>query len=116
MRFLVKPTWVDNNLTEVLLVAHPIEAIQKTLNSLLSTLFVIFVIFIAPVILGAFLFTQKIINPISSIIKNMDDITTENLDKRLENPKSGDEIEKLSLTFNNLLDRLHQSFYEKEDL
>lgn len=46
----------------------------------------------------------------------MDDITTENLDKRLENPKSGDEIEKLSLTFNNLLDRLHQSFYEKEDL
>ena len=110
MRFLIKPIWTDGVLTEVLLVAHPIEAIQKSLNSLVSILAFIFIIFILPVIFGAILFTQKIIKPISSVIKNMDNITTENLDKRLENPKSGDEIEKLSLTFNNLLDRLQQSF------
>ena len=110
MRFLIKPTWVDNKLIEVLLVAHPIEAIQKSLNSLMSTLIIIFVIFILPIIFGAILFTQRIIKPISLIINKMDDITTENLDIRLSNPKSGDEIEKLSLTFNNLLDRLHQSF------
>lgn len=110
MRFLIKPTWTDDKLTEVLLVAHPIEAIQKSLNSLMSTLAFIFIIFILPVILGAIVFTQKIIKPISSVIQNMDDITTENLEMRLPNPKSNDEIEKLTLTFNNLLDRLHQSF------
>lgn len=110
MRFLIKPTWENNTLKSVLLVAHPIEAIQKSLNSLMSTLALIFIIIILPIIFGAILFTQKIIKPISSVIQNMDDITTENLDMRLPDPKSNDEIEKLTLTFNNLLDRLHQSF------
>ena len=110
MRFLIKPTWINNNLTEVLLVAHPIEAIQKSLKSLMYTLAIIFIIFILPIIFGAILFTQKIIKPISSIINKMDDITTENLEMRLTSPKSNDEIEKLTLTFNNLLNRLHQSF------
>lgn len=110
MRFLVKPTWENNTLKGVLLVAHPIEAIQKSLRSLMSTLAIFFIIIILPVIFGAILFTQKIINPISNIIQKMDDITTENLEMRLSNPKSNDEIEKLTLTFNNLLDRLHQSF------
>lgn len=110
MRFLIKPTWIDNNLKDVLLVAHPIEAIQKSLNSLMSTLALIFISIILPIIFGAILFTQKIIKPISSVIQNMNDITTDNLDMRLPDPKSNDEIEKLTLTFNNLLDRLHQSF------
>jgi len=110
MRFLIKPTLINNNLTEVLLVAHPIEAIQKSLKSLMYTLAIIFIIFILPIILGAILFTQKIIKPISSIINKMDDITTENLEMRLSSPKSNDEIEKLTLTFNSLLSRLHQSF------
>lgn len=110
MRFLIKPTWENNTLKSVLLVAHPIEAIQKSLRSLMSTLAIFFIIIILPVIFGAILFTQKIINPISNIIQKMDDITTENLEMRLSNPKSNDEIEKLTLTFNNLLDRLHQSF------
>lgn len=110
MRFLVKPTWENNILTSVLLVAHPIEAIQKSLTSLMSTLAIIFIAIILPIIFGAILFTHKIIKPISVVIKNMDDITTENLDMRLPNPRSNDEIERLTLTFNNLLDRLQQSF------
>ena len=40
----------------------------------------------------------------------MNDISSENLDKRLSNSKTNDVIEKLSITFNNLLDRLGQSF------
>ncbi|OGM07919.1 hypothetical protein A2130_04595 [Candidatus Woesebacteria bacterium GWC2_33_12] len=110
MRFLVKPVYENDKLTEVLLIAHPIEAIQKSLNLLLSILAIIFAIFIAPVILGAIMFTNKIIKPLSNIIQNMDDITSENLDKRLEDPGSNDEIQRLTLTFNNLLDRLQQSF------
>ena len=110
MRFLVKPVYENDKLTEVLLIAHQIEAIQKSLNLLLSILAIIFAIFIAPVILGAIMFTNKIIKPLSNIIQNMDDITSENLDKRLEDPGSNDEIQRLTLTFNNLLDRLQQSF------
>ena len=39
MRFLVKPIIVNEKLYEVLLIAHPIQAIQKSLNLLLSFFF-----------------------------------------------------------------------------
>lgn len=110
MRFLVKPVIVDGKLTEVLLIAHPIHAIQNSLNLLFSTLGVIFVSLILPTILGARFLAIKTIKPISDIADKMDEITSENLDKRLDVPKSRDEIEELTTTFNHLLDRLQQSF------
>src|SRR3989344_7214698 len=38
MRFVAEPIRAGNNLLGVVLVAHPIDAIQKSLNTLLSTL------------------------------------------------------------------------------
>ena len=113
MRFLVKPIIVNEKLYEVLLIAHPIQAIQKSLNLLLYSLGTIFIILIIPTILGVRLLAIKLIKPISTIADKMGNITSENLDERLINPKSKDEIEKLTVTFNNLLDRLQQSFYRE---
>lgn len=110
MRFMVQPLVVDGKLSEILLIAHPIEAIQNSLNLLLITLGVIFIVLILPTIFGARLLALKILKPISEIADNMNDISSENLDKRLSNSKTNDVIEKLSITFNNLLDRLGQSF------
>ena len=110
MRFLVKPIIIDGQLIEVLLIAHPIQAIQNSINLLFSTLGIVFVVLILPTIFGARWLAGKIIKPISDIADNMDEITSENLDKRLISPNSKDEIERLSTTFNSLLDRLQQSF------
>jgi signal transduction histidine kinase len=110
MRFLVRPIMTQDKLFEVLLIAHPIEAIQKSLNILLSTLGIVFTLFMLPTIFGARILAFKILKPISIITDNMDQITSLNLDERLDNPKSNDVIEKLTITFNNLLDRLEQSF------
>lgn len=110
MRFLVKPVIVDGKLAEVLLIAHPIQAIQNSINLLFTTLGVVFVVLMLPTIFGARWLAGKIIKPISDIADNMDNITSENLDKRLVSSNSKDEIEKLTTTFNNLLDRLQQSF------
>lgn len=110
MRFMVKPFIVDGSLTDVLLVAHPIHAIQKSLNILLYTLGVVFVILILPTIFGARLLALRVLKPVSEIADSMNDIGSDNLEKRLINPKTNDVIEKLTVTFNNLLDRLGQSF------
>jgi signal transduction histidine kinase len=40
----------------------------------------------------------------------MEKISSEHLGERVDNPKTGDEIEKLGFTFNKLLDRLQESF------
>ena len=110
MRFLVKPIIMNGNLTEVLLIAHPIQAIQNSLNLLLFTLGVIFVVLIPLTILVARFLARKIIMPISAVADKMNSITSENLNERLENPNTKDEIEKLTITFNSLLDRIQQSF------
>ena len=110
MRFLVKPIIIDGQLIEVLLIAHPIQAIQNSINLLFSMLGIVFVVLILPTIFGARWLAGKIIKPISDIAGNRDEITSENLDRRLISPNSEDEIERLSTTFNSLLDRLQQSF------
>lgn len=110
MRFLAKPLIIGDKLSEILLIAHPIEAIQNSLNIILATLGVIFLVLIIPTVLGARLLALKILKPISDIADSMNDITSENLEKRLNYSKTNDVIEKLSVTFNNLLDRLGQSF------
>ena len=114
MRFLVKPIIADGKLTEVLLIAHPIQAIQNSINLLLTTLGIVFLVLMLPTIFGAMWLARKIIKPISDIADSMDNITSENLDKRLMNPNSNDEIERLTTTFNNLLDRLQQSFIREK--
>lgn len=110
MRFIAKPIKEEKNLLGIVLVAHPIEAIQKSLNSLLTTLWIIFALLMLPTILGGHILAAKIMYPVSHITNKMETITSEHLEERIDNPKSNDEIEKLVVTFNQLLDRLQESF------
>jgi len=110
MRFAAEPIKSGNDLLGVMLVAHPIEAIQKSLDSLLDTLVFVLAILIFPAILGGHLVAGRIMRPISMISEKMVEISSEHLDERVNNPRSGDEIEKLIVTFNSLLDRLRESF------
>ena len=113
MRFIAQPIKSGDNLLGVILVAHPIEAIQKSLNSLLSTLVAVLIVLIIPTILGGYLIATKIVHPISKFSDKMAQITSEHLDERVNNPGSGDEVEKLVTTFNSLLDRLQESFHRE---
>ncbi|KKR73344.1 MAG: histidine kinase [Candidatus Woesebacteria bacterium GW2011_GWA2_40_7] len=90
------------------------KRIQNSINLLLSTLGIIFMVLILPTILGAMFLARRIIKPISETADKMDNITSENLNERLTNPGSKDEIEKLTVTFNNLLDRIQQSFIREK--
>ncbi len=110
MRFAAQPITSGNDFLGVMLVAHPIEAIQKSLNSLLDTLVIVLVLLIFPATLGGHLIAGKIMRPISRVSDKMAEISSERLDERVINPGSGDEIEKLIVTFNSLLDRLRESF------
>ena len=110
MRFMIQPNLVDGKISEILLIAHPIHAIQRSLNSLFVTLGIIFLILILPTIFGARLLALTTLKPISEIADNLNDISSDNLEQRLTETKTNDVIEKLTVTFNNLLDRLNQSF------
>ena len=110
LRFLVSPIHQNNQLLGVVIMGHPIDVIQSALNSLVTMLAVIFAIFLIPTILGGYLNARAAIMPVSAISEKLKRINSGNLDERIDIPKTGDEIEELSTTFNSLLDRLHSAF------
>ncbi len=56
------------------------------------------------------LFAQTLIRPITRIMAEVNLISSNNLSQRIEKGQANDELYKLSQTFNNLLDRLQESF------
>lgn len=62
------------------------------------------------IFIGGYLFAGQALRPISHIISEVNRITASNLNVRLHTGNSQDEIAMLSITFNQMLERLEQSF------
>lgn len=100
----------QGELSGVVLVAHPIDVIKSSLDRLLIILAAVLLVSIFPAVLGGYFLAFKALAPISDMSSRLQKISSENLDERVESPKTGDELEELVETFNNLLDRLSQAF------
>lgn len=73
-------------------------------------LFAIWIVsFLTLFVIGYFM-ARSALKPVSEIIKQVENITALNLNKRVEIEDSKDEIGELALTFNHTLDRLENSF------
>ena len=100
----------QGQLSGVVLVAHPIDVVKNSLENLLLILIVILVVSVIPAIFGGYFLAKRALEPVSQMSEELKKISSENLDKRVANPGTGDELEELSETFNSLLDRLGQAF------
>ncbi|RAV29916.1 sensor histidine kinase [Sinomicrobium soli] len=58
----------------------------------------------------AYLFSKMVFRPVKNIIDKMREISSENMHLRLEVPKNNEELKNLTLTFNDMLNRLETSF------
>jgi signal transduction histidine kinase len=67
------------------------------------------VLFTILFIIGYFM-ARNSLSPVSKIVKQVEEITASNLNKRVEVDNPKDEIGELAATFNNTLDRLEESF------
>ncbi|UGU16995.1 HAMP domain-containing histidine kinase [Sinomicrobium kalidii] len=73
-------------------------------------LIVALLISILIIALFAFLFSKLVFRPVQTIIKKIREISTENMHLRLEVPQNNEELRNLTLTFNDMLNRLETSF------
>ncbi len=110
LRFLASPIYQDGRFLGIVIVGHPIEAMQNALASLATTLGAVFLVFSLSGVAGGYINAAAAVRPVSLISEKLKKINSGNLDERVDNPKTGDEIEELSVTFNSLLDRLHGAF------
>jgi signal transduction histidine kinase len=65
---------------------------------------------ISLLMLAGYFFARNALKPVSNIVSQVEEITATNLDLRLKEGNGKDEISELTFTFNNMLDRLEQSF------
>lgn len=61
-------------------------------------------------LLAGFLFARKALQPVTTMVDKVAEISASRMDLRLSEGNGKDEIAELALTFNKMLDRLQQSF------
>ncbi|MBC7534351.1 MAG: HAMP domain-containing histidine kinase [Ferruginibacter sp.] len=83
---------------------------REYLQQLRKILFIAIVLAVTFSFYAGIIFARNIINPIKRIIGDVNLITSNNFSQRIKINKANDELTKLTLTFNSLLDRLQDSF------
>jgi heavy metal sensor kinase len=94
-------------LIEVGAVEEPIESVR---HGLILTLLLGLPVVIAVAIAGGYLMTQRALKPVDDITRSARRITSHNLSERLPTLNTGDEIERLSVSLNDMIMRLDESF------
>lgn len=80
------------------------------LNSLLQNSIIVFIISILFIYIAGKFFSKKAFEPVSEMTDKVKNITATNLDLRLNTNGSKDELAELANTFNEMLNRLENSF------
>lgn len=110
LRIGVFPIMNNGNRTGLVLMGDPVEAIYQSLNSLLVSLFIINLLFFIPALIGGHLLARQAMEPVSIISRKLAKITSDNLNERVDVPRTSDELEELVTTFNSLFDRISEAF------
>lgn len=84
--------------------------VSKLNNLLLILIIGLLVSIIFTVIIGLF-FSKEALKPISGVVNRVSSITATSLGKRLDEGNGTDEIAKLAITFNKMLDRIEKAFH-----
>ena len=83
---------------------------SEELNNLRNILLVTFFLCIGIVAAGGWFYAGQAMSPVARIVNQVDNILPSDLSARLDAPNHHDEISRLVLTFNRLLDRIQFAF------
>lgn len=87
---------------------------KKFIRYLLLTLFATGLAGMALAIWFGHLLGRKILSPLGNVTKTAREISVGSLDRRLTVEDTGDEVHELSVMFNEMLDRLEESFVQQQ--
>jgi signal transduction histidine kinase len=100
----------DNNIQAVVVSGAEDLGGKRNLASLKQILILSFLIGSLVVWVSGFFFSRLIVRPLQKITREVDDISARHLTQRIDTGKTKDEWHALAATFNQLLDRLQDSF------
>ena len=91
-------------------VGGPENGIFNALDGLLKTLALGFPPFLVLTSVGAYILIGRALSPVEELVGSAERITSQNLSRRLPVPETGDEVERLSLALNRMIQRLDEAF------
>ncbi|RXK88402.1 HAMP domain-containing protein [Chlorobaculum sp. 24CR] len=100
----------DDKINGYLVVAVPLRGAMLVLRDLSTIILVSFPVIIILLFVVTRLIAGQSIRPIDEVIATAETITQSNLDQRIALPRNRDELYRMSVTVNALLDRLQQAF------
>ena len=103
-------SYVDSTKRFIVAVAALDEDGLDNLHRLKDILLISFVSGILIVLGVGYIFSQSLVRPISKMARQAGLISSSNLSSRIETDNAKDELHHLAASFNNLLDRLQESF------
>lgn len=95
-------------------VAEPLSVIDEDLRALRRDFFAGVPLILLLATAGGYFLALKSLRPINSMNRQLQRITAENLAERLDVTSASDELGRLTLTINELLERLETSFTEQQ--
>src|SRR6266566_3675543 len=89
----------------------PYDQVEGVLRGLLISLGVAFPLIVGAAIGGGYLLMRNALRPMDEIATTAERITSRNLNERLPVIPSGDEVERLSISLNRMMERLEDAFH-----
>jgi signal transduction histidine kinase len=109
VRQIQVPLYQDTKIIGFMIIAMSVEDSVMVLNNLFFILVIAYPLILLVLFLIARFIAGRSIKPISTIINTANIITKDNLKSRISLPQNKDELHLLSMTINNLLDRVENA-------
>jgi heavy metal sensor kinase len=110
VRILTLPVVRDRRVRELVQVGMPLRRAQGTLDRYLDTLIVLIPLGVGLAALGGAVIAQVALHPVDEMTRTARRITAEDLSRRVERHGTGDELDRLAETLNEMLARLEEAF------
>jgi heavy metal sensor kinase len=110
VRILTMPIVREGRVVEIVQVGMLLRRARATLDRYLDTLTVLIPIGVGLAALGGAIIAQVALRPLDRMTRTARRISAEDLSQRVERPRTGDELDRLAETMNDMLARLEQAF------
>jgi len=110
VRVLTLPIVREGRVVEIVQVGMVLRRARATLDRYLDTLTVLIPIGVALAAVGGALIAQVALRPLDRMTRTARRISAEDLSQRVERPRTGDELDRLAETMNDMLAHLERAF------
>jgi heavy metal sensor kinase len=110
VRVLTMPIVRDGRVVEIVQVGMLLRRARATLDRYVDTLTVLIPLGVGLAALGGAIIARVALRPLDRMTRTARRISAEDLSERVERPRTGDELDRLAETMNDMLARLEQAF------